>query len=304
MDQMDAHRRTSQRQRWLRIVRTAGWLAVVSLLAASLYAPVVSATQPANECATNLFEYSADGAAWRTVVVNDSPTPYPMVSVRVRAKGDLPDGCSRAFSLASYETEGPSWPTSGKQTFLDHDTATLDAQHPSATLTVTAPECFGQTDFYTSAIVNGVYWAGSTRYNGIEGPLPHYPDSPTPYGKIAGSEGGQACAVTPPTPTPTPTPVETPRETPVGGTGPTPTPTGEEQGTGGQPTPGGTGEELGVQGTPAPTPPSTDIASQGTAGTDSSFRLVLAGIAGLMAFALVFSAAPGARATQRVSRKR
>lgn len=294
---MDAQPPTAQRQRTGKIVRTAGWLAVASLLAMAIYAPAASATQVAgDECAANLFEYSADGGAWRTVVVNDTATPYPMVSVTVKAKGDLPAGCSRAFSLASYETDGPSWPKSGTQKFLDHDTATLDAQHTSATLTVTGPECFGQTDFYTSDTVNGKWWAGSTRYNGIEGPLPHYPDSPTPYGKIAGSEGGHTCAAPPPAATPTPTPTPTP----------TATATGNEQGTGGggQPTPvGGTGEELGAVGTPPPTPPSTDIATSPTGSTDSGLRVALVGLAGLMAFALVFSARPRASATQRVSRK-
>jgi len=180
-------------------------------MAVSIFAPTTAsaAEPPANECAADLFEYSADGGPFKTVALNDVAKPYPMISVVVRAKGDLPDGCTRAFSLASYETDGPSWPESGSQTFLDHDTATLSAQNPSATLSVSGPECFGQTDFYTSATVNGVYWPGSTRYDGIEGPLPHYPDSPTPYGKIAGSEGGHACEATPP-PTPTPTPTATP----------------------------------------------------------------------------------------------
>ncbi len=198
-------------------LRRLGWFAAASLLAISVFAPTASAAEePGDECATNLFEYSADGGAWRPVVVNDAPSPYPMITVTVRAIGELPDGCSRAFSLASYDTEGGSWPESGVQTFLDHDTATLDAQNPSATLTVTGPECFGQTDFYTSAWVNDVFWPGWTRYDGIDGPLPHYPDSPTPYGKIAGSEGGHECVAPTPPPTPTATPTSTPSEPGVG----------------------------------------------------------------------------------------
>jgi hypothetical protein len=180
--------------------------------------PTPTPTETAGECVPSLFAYSIDGGATsRPVKVNDIESPYPMITVDVWAIDDLPEGCSQAFSLASYNTEGPSWPTSGTQTFLDFDTATLDAGHPKATLTVLEPECFGQTDFYL----------GSTRYDGIDGALPHYPDSPTPYDKITGSIGGHECVEATPTPTPEVTPTPTPEVTPTPTPEVTPTPTPE-----------------------------------------------------------------------------
>lgn len=260
-----------------RIVRTAGWLATAALLAMAVYAPAASATETAaGECSPDLFSYS----------VSAGENPYPMLTVTVQVKAGvtLPEGCSQAFSLASYDTEGPTWPTSGKQTFLDFDTATISAANPSATLTVAEPACFGQTDFYL----------GSIRYDGIEGPLPDYPDSPTPYDKISGSGGGEACVEetsptpTPPTPTPpTPTPtlptLTQPTPTPA-----TPTPGGEDLGaTNPTPTAPPTGGELGVVATPQITPPSTDVAATAPAtSNDGAWRIALAGIAGLMALAL------------------
>jgi hypothetical protein len=267
-----------------RLLRRSGWLAAATLLAVSVYAPAASATEPSGD----------DCAAWEASVPAGE-NPYPMLTVTVSFTGDVPADCSLDFSMASYETEGPTWPTSGTQTFLDFDTVTIDAANPSATLTVAEPECFGQTDFYT----------GSTRYDGIEAPLPHYPDSPTPFGKISGSAGGEACATpVPPTPTPvapTPTPVA-PTPTPANPT-PTPaapTPTGQDEGAGGtNPTPPPTGEELGVVGTPQVTPPSTDAAATTVPGNDGAWPLVLAGIAGLMAVALALAAVPQARRRNR-----
>lgn len=102
----------------------------------------------------------------------------------VEYKGEkLCDGVSKTVSLNSYDTEGPTWETSGDQDFLGHDQFTVDADHTSGTLTVPAANCFYQTD---------LYW-GSTRYDGVDGALPHYPDSPTPAGLIDHRNGGQAC---------------------------------------------------------------------------------------------------------------
>jgi hypothetical protein len=47
-------------------------------------------------------------------------------------------------------------------------------------------------------------------------------------------------------------------------------------------------------GTPAATPPSTDLATTAT-GNDGAWRLVVAGIAGLMAIGLFLTASPRAR---------
>jgi hypothetical protein len=96
-------------------------------------------------------------------------------------------GCSFSFSLASYETEGATWPSSGNQTFIEHDVITLTQDHRRDTLSVKAPSCFGQVDLYHGALV----------YDGGEGeghrPVPRYPDRQI-EGLIAGFDGGYACA--------------------------------------------------------------------------------------------------------------
>jgi hypothetical protein len=116
-------------------------------------------------------------------------------SVKYTGK-ELCVGVSKTVSLNSYETEGPTWEASGNQSFFDHDqfTVTIDKDHTAGTLTVKAPKCFYQTD---------LYW-GSTRYDGTDGALPHYPDSWVPAGLIDHRNGGKKCdtPVTPPKPEP------------------------------------------------------------------------------------------------------
>ncbi|MEO5949333.1 MAG: S-Ena type endospore appendage, partial [Candidatus Saccharimonas sp.] len=90
-------------------------------------------------------------------------------------------------SLNSYETDGPSWDTSGTQVFIDHDQVTLSIHHSQGYLEVKSPKCFGQTDLYV----------GSTKYDGKDGPLPHYPNSVVPANNIAWWNGGHKCEVPP-----------------------------------------------------------------------------------------------------------
>ncbi len=101
----------------------------------------------------------------------------------------LCEGVSKTVSLNSYKTDGPTWPTSGTQVFVDHDQITIDKNTTSGTLVVDKPSCYYQTD---------LYW-GSTRYDGVDGALPHYPNSPTPNNLIAARNGGTACQVVEPT---------------------------------------------------------------------------------------------------------
>jgi hypothetical protein len=124
-----------------------------------------------------------------------------MLVAKVWANGALPAGCSLSFSLNSYTTQGSTWPTTGTQALFAHESITLDAGHPSGTLTVKQPACFGQTDFYT----------GTTRFDGVDGPLPHYPSTNVPQPLLAWSNGGSACPDPTPTATPKPTPAPTPR---------------------------------------------------------------------------------------------
>jgi hypothetical protein len=147
--------------------------------------PVITAAP----CTASLFGYDKSGAQ-----------AYPMLVVHVWAIGTLPEGCSWSFSLNSYTTEGPSWSTSGTQSLYDHVSVTIDATHPSGTLTVNQPLCYGQTDFYS----------GTTRFDGVDGSLPHYPDSVVPQPLIAYSNGGGACATATPVITATPEITATP----------------------------------------------------------------------------------------------
>jgi hypothetical protein len=162
-------------------LRAAGWLAAGALLTTALLAPAtVSASSPkidphhddGGSCTSSLFSWNKSGQ-----------NTYPMLSVTVQAKGALPQGCTFSFSLNSYTAEGPTWPTSGTQALFDHDSITLSADQTSGTLTVEQPPCFGQTDFYT----------GTTKYDGQDGALPHYPNVVTPYGLLAYSNGGTKC---------------------------------------------------------------------------------------------------------------
>ena len=243
------------------IARTAAIGATAALLALAAFAPAASATEPNPDC---------DGVNW-TASVPEGNNPYPMLTVTVMFDGD-PGNCSMAFSMASYDTDGPSWPESGTQKLHDYMTATIDAANPSATLTVSQPDCFGQTDFYL----------GSTKYDGVEGPLPHYPDVASPFDKVSGSNGGEACAPAPQTqPTPTPTPTPPPNDQGAGGTGNT-------GGTGGTE---GTNLDLGVGGTVTITPPPTDTVATTTQSQAPSLPLILAVLAGLVALGLFITPA-------------
>ena len=129
-------------------------------------------------CADVVYQYSVT-PGWQ---------PYALLSVTVTAPNGVPEGCSASWSLNSYTAEGPTWSTSGTQALYDHDSITLDSGHPSGTLTVVQPPCYGQTDFYS----------GTTLYDGVDGALPHYPATVTPPSDelIAYSNGGQACEST------------------------------------------------------------------------------------------------------------
>jgi hypothetical protein len=114
----------------------------------------------------------------------------PTVSwlVSIRSSFDFPAECtSYTLSLATYETQGTTWQTSGTQQFVDHDVVTLTDANRTATLSVDAPRCYGQVDLYY----------GSTIHDGGSGPghapVPHYPN--ITLDPIRAGFGGQACVV-------------------------------------------------------------------------------------------------------------
>ncbi len=94
-------------------------------------------------------------------------------------------------SLNSYLTNGPSWATSGKQVLNDHVSARLTSANPTAVLKVKAAPCYYQNDLYF----------GTTRFDGVDGALPVYPNVVTPKNLIAAFNGGKACTMVPATPT-------------------------------------------------------------------------------------------------------
>lgn len=164
------------------------------------------------QCGQVQIQHSVDGgASWTTNGRMDGA--HVPATVQVKLVGDAADGCTYPISLASYSAEGATWQTSGTQAFLGWATATLSNKQPTATLDVSksAPTCFGQIDLY----------GNSTKYDGVTGALPHYPNSATPVDLITAWNGGQACASTPP-PVSTPTPPPTSTPTPVTSTPATP----------------------------------------------------------------------------------
>lgn len=118
---------------------------------------------------------------------------------------------SQDFSLASYTAQGPEWNSSLPQKLAGQDSGTIDAQHPSATLKVTVPDCFAQVD---------LIWGGKDQV------LPGFDeDSPTYGNAVLGStgapgnksvgprgvwHGGSTACTVPSSPTVSPTPSASP----------------------------------------------------------------------------------------------
>ena len=99
----------------------------------------------------------------------------------------LPTYTSCDVTLHGYETDGPTWETSGNQVFEAFDSASLTSEHPTATLEIAFEYCYAQTDL---AI-------GTTKFDGVDGALPHYPNSSTPTNLVDHWNGGEACATPP-----------------------------------------------------------------------------------------------------------
>jgi len=87
------------------------------------------------------------------------------------------------ITLHSFDTDGPTWETSGTQDFVDFDSAHLTAAAPTATVKVDVRGCDQQQDL---AI-------GTKKHDGIENPLPHYDDAWFPEGLIDHWNGSAPC---------------------------------------------------------------------------------------------------------------
>ena len=152
----------------------------------------VSAAVLASVCSfavlANPSQVRAEGGCNATPSVQDFSAYYYDESVNkahVEYTGEMPlcDGATMTFSLNSYSDEGAEWETSGNQKFVDHATVVLTNEKTSADLEVKLPEgddCFFQTDLYS----NG------KKYDGVDGPLPHYPDTEAPDDYIDSRSGG------------------------------------------------------------------------------------------------------------------
>ncbi|MGW3114168.1 hypothetical protein [Streptomyces sp. NPDC001091] len=117
-----------------------------------------------------------------------------IVEVRLAPGQSVGAGCSYPVSLAEYTTEGPDWPSSGRQEMIDKATVHLTAEDVAGQddtgrtwkkLSVKAPTCFGQTDLYGDDVA----------YDGKEGeghgPLPDVRTGAlTPFHLIAAWNGG------------------------------------------------------------------------------------------------------------------
>ncbi|MEU8133375.1 hypothetical protein [Streptodolium elevatio] len=142
------------------------------------------------KCPATRIEWSSDGGrTWkRSGLLNGF---HPKLNVRLADK--VEDRCKYTVSYASYSAEGPTWKTSGKQSYLGKHTVTLTGKKPTAVLDISKflPRCYGQVDLYGSG----------EKFDGKR--LPHYPDKKYPTRMIAGWNGGKACT-TPPSSSPPP----------------------------------------------------------------------------------------------------
>ncbi|PBC69560.1 hypothetical protein BX265_6889 [Streptomyces sp. TLI_235] len=196
-----------------RSVLGAGVFAAAAL--SLLPATPAQAAAAAQTCGPAGVEHSFDGGkTWTTAFTMTGPAPT-VIAVRLTTPPGA--GCHYALSLASYSAQGPTWESSGTQKFLGWATGLIDQQHPTLTLDISAhkPACYGQIDLY----------GGNLKFDGIQAPLPKYPDSATPTNMVAAWNGGAACAKPTPTPSGSPTPSNSPTPKPSPSTAaPTPQP--------------------------------------------------------------------------------
>lgn len=178
-------------------------------------------------------EYAALGAngavtgGWHKATPFQRTSAEPVYGYEVRLNPDLGENCTGSVevSLASYDTAGATWETSGGvQTFVDATHVKLSTESKTSTsqkLTVKLPgkpgaaTCFGQIDLYFGTKV----YDGGTGAD--HGPLPNHDggvSSPSQSGLITAWNGSDAggCAVavtTPPPSTTTTAPPTTPPTT-------------------------------------------------------------------------------------------
>ncbi|MQS15780.1 hypothetical protein F7Q99_26815 [Streptomyces kaniharaensis] len=278
-------------------------LPALAALGIAVGAPLLTAGTAHAEgvrCGDAAVQYSVDGGKnW----INGGRMSEPHGVIEVRLTGESQDGCDYKVSLASYSTEGPTWATSGTQTFLGWATATLNHGNRQATLDVTAhlPKCFGQIDLYN----------GDKKFDGVANPAPKYPHGVFPDNLISAWNGGHACAPTPtgtptvpvptatasvtpsptatatatPQPTASPTATTTATATAKPSTSATPSATPSQAATPSAPAPSASTDSAGPVGTPTVKPVSTTPAETlaSTGGNSGQMIAYAAGGAALLA---------------------
>jgi len=156
----------------------------------ALVAPEAARTAPQTETTTPTPKVCVDGNALEWTDVSGESDPNGRYDLTVVELKLLAPFTTCDVSLYGYLTEGPTWETSGTQTPGDFDTVTLTTEQPTATLALDYEYCFAQNDL---AI-------GKQKFDGVDGALPHYPDSSTPINLLDHWNGGEACTTPPPTP--------------------------------------------------------------------------------------------------------
>ena len=237
--------------------------------------------------AADLQYREAGTAMWTDVgqfhVLKDEPVHGIEVRINPRSWYATAD-CTRDVSLASYQTHGPTWATSGEQVFVGYATTQLSGHHPSATLLAplpggaATPTCWGQLDLYL----------GRTIFDGTSapghGPLPRYPNAIFPTNLITAWNGGTTSCDATPTPTTPPTTepptteppttepptTQPPTSTSIKPSTPTPAPptSSTPPATPATPTPTPTTPKAGTTPPPAtatPTPPTLAVTGSNTA---------------------------------------
>ena len=163
-------------------IRVASAL-VLALSGSQMLSPAAFATHKSTTPSTPVVCTTAD------IQINSRNADLSQVVVALKSSAAQKD-ISCDVSLNSYKTDGPTWPTSGIQALIDHKTVTLTKTNTTASLTVQTAPCFGQNDLYI----------GSTRFDGVDGALPQYPNGVFPTKLITAWNGGKACAETVPPP--------------------------------------------------------------------------------------------------------
>jgi hypothetical protein len=171
-------------------------LAFASLLTVGLGGSTVGLIAGASGAfaATDAPTSSAAACTKADVIIVSRNANLTDVSVRLAAASAQ---ASCDVSLHAYQTDGPTWPTSGTQSEVGF--ATIHLTTAAQSLSVTGSPCFGQNELVI----------GTQRFDGTDGALPHFPNGVFGASTLAKWNGGTACTQ-PSTPPPSTPPPSTP----------------------------------------------------------------------------------------------